>query len=92
MKWEEILNNRDRIALNRYRLEARVGFGQRPALICVDCQVYMTGDRDEPMEESFKRFPASCGHAGWAACQQIARLLNDGDDGNIILDNAFEAL
>jgi nicotinamidase-related amidase len=35
----------------------------------------MVGDRDEPQEVSNRRFPSSCGHAGWLALQQTARLL-----------------
>ena len=75
MKWDDILTEKDKKILERGRFGLRMGFGQRPAVLCVDCQVYMIGDRDEPLEESIKRFPASCGHAGWQACEQIARLL-----------------
>jgi maleamate amidohydrolase len=75
VKWLDILSENDRNILNRGRFGRRMGFGIRPGVLCIDCQVYMTGDKDEPLEESIKRFPASCGHLGWEACHQIARLL-----------------
>jgi len=75
MKWADILSEGDKAILNRGRFGTRMGFGRRPAVLCIDCQVYMIGDRDEPLVESIKRFPASCGHVGWQACEQIARLL-----------------
>jgi len=52
----------------------RMGFGLRPAVVCIDCQVYMVGDREESMEESAKKFPSSCGEKGWRSLRHIARL------------------
>ena len=75
MRWDDILSEKDGPILNRGSFGRRMGFGHRPAVLCIDCQVYEIGDRDESQEESIKRFPASCGHAGWRACEQISRLL-----------------
>ena len=75
MIWDDLLNERDRKVLSTGRFGRRMGFGEHPAVLCIDCQVYMVGDRDEPHEESIKRFPSSCGHEGWVALDQTAKLL-----------------
>ena len=75
MSWEHLLTDQDRLAMERGRFGRRMGFGARPAVLCIDCQVYMVGDREEPQEESSKRFPSSCGAMGWRALEQTARML-----------------
>ena len=75
MIWEDLLSDGDRAVLEHGRFARRMGFGHRPAVLCIDCQVYMVGDRDEPQEESMRRFPSSCGSVGWRALEHIARLL-----------------
>ena len=75
MSWKDLLTEKDKLVLEQGHFENRMGFGLHPAVLVIDCQVYMTGDRDEPQEESIRRFPSSCGHVGWVACEQIARLL-----------------
>jgi nicotinamidase-related amidase len=49
--------------------------GERPALVVVDATLNFTGDRREPIRESVRRFPNSCGEQGWDSVQAIARLL-----------------
>jgi len=73
--WKELLTEQDRLTLERGRFGKRMGFGARPAVLCIDCQVYMVGDREEPQEESSRRFPSSCGAVGWEALRQTVRLL-----------------
>lgn len=75
MSWDDLLSDHDREVLRRGRFGRRMGFGRRPAVLCIDCQVYMVGDRDEPQAESNRRFPSSCGHAGWTALERTAELL-----------------
>lgn len=75
MVWDDLLSDRDREVLARGRFGRRMGFGHHAAVLCIDCQVYMVGDRDEPREESIKRFPSSCGHEGWVALEKTAKLL-----------------
>lgn len=75
MDWRELLTEQERLTLERGRFGKRMGFGVRPAVLCIDCQVYMVGDREEPQEESSRRFPSSCGAVGWQALRQTARLL-----------------
>lgn len=54
----------------------RVGIGQRPALLIVDVQIYMMGDKREPIEESTKKYPSSCGLAAWDAVEQVKKLVD----------------
>ncbi len=75
MSWRDILSEKDKAILDRGRFGVHLGFGHRPAVLCIDFQVFEIGDRDEPQEESNKRFPQSAGHAGWLAGEQTARLL-----------------
>lgn len=75
MPWDDLLDANDREVLGRGRFGRRMGFGRHPAVLCIDCQVYMVGDRDEPQAESNRRFPSSCGHVGWAALERTAALL-----------------
>lgn len=76
MIWDDLLSDRDKKILTMGRFGRRMGFGDRPAVLCIDCQVYMVGDRDEPHEESIKRFPSSCGHRGWVAIEHTAKLID----------------
>lgn len=77
MNWRQLLTKEDRQTLERGRFGKRMGFGARPAVLCIDCQLYMVGDREEPQEDSGRRFPSSCGAVGWHALQQTARLLEE---------------
>ena len=54
----------------------RAGFGKRPALLGIDMVYSSTGDKPEPVLKSIKKYPYSCGEAGWAALPRIKELLN----------------
>ena len=75
MGWDDWLGEAEREVLQRGGFARRMGFGKRPAVLCIDCQVYMVGDRREAQAASNRRFPSSCGEAGWDALEQTARLL-----------------
>jgi len=70
--WERYLDEADRIVLSRGRFAQRMGFGTRPAVIVIDCQRYMVGQRGIRDE----RYPSSCGEVGWAAVDRIAAILD----------------
>jgi nicotinamidase-related amidase len=55
----------------------RSGFGSTPALVVVDVTYDFIGDRPEPITASIRRFPNSCGEAGWEALPRIRALLED---------------
>lgn len=69
--WERHLDDHDRSVISRGRFARRMGFGQRPAVIVIDCQNYMVGTRGR----DDNRYPAQCGPAGWAALDNIKLLL-----------------
>jgi nicotinamidase-related amidase len=70
--WEQYLSDADREVLARGRFGQRMGFGARPAVVVIDCQRYMVGERGV----SDGRYPSSCGAAGWAAVDRIAAILD----------------
>jgi len=55
---------------------ATMGLGKRPALLVVDATYGFCGDRPEPIQESVKRWPNSCGEEAWQALQHIEHLLD----------------
>jgi maleamate amidohydrolase len=70
--WEVYLTDADRSVVARGRFGQRMGFGARPAVVAIDCQRYMVGERGANVE----RYPSSCGEVGWAAVDRIASILD----------------
>lgn len=70
--WDKYLGEADRAVLARGRFAQRMGFGRNPAVIVIDCQRYMVGERGVTDD----RFPSSCGAVGWAAVDRIAAILD----------------
>ena len=60
--WDRYLDERDRAVIARGKFAQRMGFGARPAVVAIDCQRYMVGQRGV----SDDRYPSSCGETGWA--------------------------
>lgn len=69
--WDAYLTDADRAVLARGRFGQRMGFGARPAVVAIDCQRYMVGERGVHDD----RYPSSCGAVGWAAVDRIAAIL-----------------
>ena len=69
--WEKYLSEDDLRTLTRGSWAGRLGFGQRPALLLIDVQKYMVGERGKPDHD----YPFSCGEIGWKAVDQAARIL-----------------
>ena len=72
--WDRYLSEADRAVLARGRFAQRMGFGARPAIVVIDAQRYMVGERGIRDE----RYPSSCGEIGWAAVDRIATILDAG--------------
>jgi nicotinamidase-related amidase len=72
--WDAFVSERDRQIMQLAGYGARMGFGERPALVIVDATYGFCGDKPEPILESIKRWPNSCGEEAWAALEQIQRL------------------
>ena len=73
--WDKYLTERDKAVHGLSGFSARTGFGKRPAVLIVDVNYAFTGDVDEPIETSVKKWRASCGHIGWEAIPHIQTLL-----------------
>jgi nicotinamidase-related amidase len=73
--WSPYLSELDMAVLAATGSGQRVGFGKRPALLIVDVNYAGCGDRREPILESIKRWPDSCGTSAWDALDVIDRLL-----------------
>ncbi len=71
--WDAYLGDSDRAVLVRGRFAQRMGFGERPAVVAIDCQRYMVGERDATGDAS--AWPSSCGEIGWKAVDRIGALL-----------------
>lgn len=70
--WDRYLSDADRAVIARGKFAQRMGFGARPAIVAIDCQRYMVGERGISNE----RYPSSCGEVGWAAVDRIAAILD----------------
>jgi nicotinamidase-related amidase len=73
--WEPFLTDRDRTVLAAAGYGQRMGFGARPAVVVIDATYNFCGDRREPILESIRRWPNSCGEAAWDAVARIAELV-----------------
>ena len=74
--WDDVLSTRDREVYSAVHMEAAgISPGSRPALIVVDVTQGYLGDKPEPIMESIKRFPISCGEDGWNALKKIEQIL-----------------
>jgi maleamate amidohydrolase len=77
--WDRFLSEQDR---EHAAIEPAVvkGGGRRPALLLVDLYRWVFGDKPEPLLESIRTWPGSCGLAGWQALPHIQRLLAEARD------------
>ena len=73
--WNQFLTERDKAVFAASGYGARGGFGKRPALLVIDVSYAFCGDRPEPILESIKRWPNSCGEDAWTGIAAIKRLV-----------------
>lgn len=73
--WNNFLTERDRLVFDGAGYGARGGFGLRPALVIVDVNYAFCGHRSEPILESIKSWPNSCGEEAWRAIESLQALL-----------------
>ena len=63
--WDDVISERDRPIYEASGFGGgRIGFGQKPAVVIIDVTYDFVGDKPEPVLESIKRFPFSCGERG----------------------------
>lgn len=72
---KQILSEEDIQTIKMAKMGKKAGMGSSPALLIIDGQNYMVGDKREELSVSQERFPSSCGKVGWDALKQIARLV-----------------
>jgi maleamate amidohydrolase len=72
--WDTFLTERDKQVFEASGYGARQGFGKRPALLIIDVSYGFTGDVREPILDSIKRWPNSCGEDAWDAIDVIKSL------------------
>lgn len=70
--WDDYLTEEDRAVLERGKWAMKAGAGNRPALLLIDCQYYMTGIRGAP--DNAEKYPLAC-PTGFAATDQMKLLL-----------------
>src|ERR1700693_2628473 len=73
--WNQFLTERDKAVFATSGYGARQGFGKRPALLVIDVNYAFCGDKPEPILESIKRWPTSCGEEAWEGVSVIKRLV-----------------
>lgn len=73
--WDRYLTDDDRAIYEEAGYGRLGGAGSNPALLVVDVTYQFVGDKPEPVRESIKRFPDSCGLVGWRAMDRIGDLL-----------------
>lgn len=75
-RFADLLSERDRQVLAASGHGQSTGLRSPCALLIIDMTYDFIGDRPEDILESVKRFPQSCGAAGWAAAERLTGLLN----------------
>jgi nicotinamidase-related amidase len=73
--WDKFLTERDKAVFSAGGFGAQMGFGKRPAILVVDVNYAFCGDKPEPILESIKRWPTSCGEEAWEGVRVIKRLI-----------------
>lgn len=74
-KWDRYLSEDDRAVYDEAGYGRHGGGGTNPALVVIDVTYEFVGDRSEPVRDSIRRFPNSCGSYGWDAMPKIQDLL-----------------
>lgn len=73
--WSDVVTSTDQAAYLRSGYVGSQRLGRRPALLVIDMNRNFLGDRPEPLAASQRRFPYSCGLAGWRALPRIRAVL-----------------
>jgi nicotinamidase-related amidase len=74
--WDRFLTERDRQVFRAAGYAQPMGFGKRPALLIIDVSYGFCGDKPEPILDSVKRWPNSCGQDAWDALPRIKDLID----------------
>lgn len=80
--WDDLLDEEDRLVIERAGYGKTRGLGQRPVLLVIDCQLNYIG-RDEPITQQQDEYPAGGGAEAWKAVRNIATLLPLAREANV---------
>ncbi|MGH7905375.1 MAG: isochorismatase family protein [Candidatus Binataceae bacterium] len=72
--WDRFITERDKRIFVTAGFGQKAGWGKNPALIIIDVTYAFAGE-GEPIEESLKRYPLSCGAESWTAIKYNQQLL-----------------
>jgi nicotinamidase-related amidase len=75
--WDDILTERDKNVYETSGFGKKAELGARPAIIIIDVNYEFVGEK-QPILESIKKFPLSCGDSGWKSVESIGLLLARG--------------
>ncbi len=76
--WNKFLTERDKQVFGDAGYGQRAGFGERPVILVIDVNYNFTGDKPEPILDSIKRWPNSCGEDAWESMRHIKDLIEAG--------------
>jgi len=74
--WDKFLTEEDKAVFKASGYGVVGEYGKKPAVLVVDVNYNFTGDRNEPILESIKRWPNSCGEYAWEALPHLQTLLD----------------
>jgi maleamate amidohydrolase len=73
--WADVISADDEERYERAGFGRPSGWGDQPALLIIDMQYRTIGNSPKPFYESLEDYTTSCGEVGWAAMDQVVRLL-----------------
>lgn len=76
--WHDTVSPADEELYARAGFGRTAGFGERPAVLVIDVQYRTVGHRRVPIDEAMTEYPTATGDRGWAAVDNISRLLDAG--------------
>lgn len=74
--WDRYLEKESSSLFMKAGFGQLTGMGERPAFLIIDVTYGFTGDAPEPVHESIKKYPFSCGEVSWKAIGHIRKLLD----------------
>jgi maleamate amidohydrolase len=75
-EWLTIVPEAERQLYEQARFATEHAWGERPALLVIDCTCAFTGTKAQPPAEAIAEFATSCGAVAWEALPRINWLLD----------------
>ena len=73
--WDRFISDRDREIYAKSGFGAKVGLGERPAMLIIDAQYRTTGEGPVPIQEAMEQYATAVGEDAWKAVWQIEKLV-----------------